>query len=186
MFLLYCKMGFIRLKWLKPAHPQCIFPHRMLCGLFWDFKCLLVKSRFVLDSHSNIYSFLNQVRMWALMHSWFNESKALGKLWNVFSKVNTWIWIKLFFFFWRAQPPNSSFGRGLLLQSHDSLPIFPHCQGLMSGRKLKPVRCGSVVATRLWGLSSLAKRNDDRRNLICFWVKSIEERRCSVYSQRRM
>lgn len=52
-------------------------------------------------------------------------------------------------FFLRAQPPNSSFGKALQFQAHDSRPISPGCQALVSGRKLSPVRCSSRGPIRI-------------------------------------
>lgn len=85
------------------------------------------------------------------MHSRFKEWKILRKL--VFLRYTHTFGLNSFL---KSQPPNGSFGVALLLQSQDSWPIFPHFWGLMFSRKLNPVRCGSVIATRLWRtLSSL-------------------------------
>lgn len=113
------------------------------------------------------------------------ESQKVG---NFFSKVNinldeTGFLFSFFFFFWKSSVTKKGFGKGVLLQSRDSLPMFSHCWSLMSGRKLKPVRCGDIISTRLWGLSSstkFARFKDDTRNPVCFILStSLFLRKCT-------
>lgn len=82
------------------------------------------------------------------MHLLFRESESR----KLFLKVNinfveTGFLFSFFLFYFSVT--KKGFGKGVLLQSRDSLPMFSHCWGLMSGRKLKPVRCGDIISTRL-------------------------------------
>lgn len=132
---------------------KCFFQSIMILPSPTLLQDLLLKiHHFIIETirtfqKKNIHRFLNQVcTHWKLVNIKFSNCENPRKTSFQRSKHKFWLFIYLF---WGTQTPNSSFGMELLLQSHDSWAIFPHWQGLMSGRKLKPVRCSSVIATRI-------------------------------------